>query len=223
VKVRLVYDDAPRTPNIVIHVKTDGGGGSLRSNYLTAFGVEHTILLKRPAGVGMPMSVKVQPNAVFEHDGGGQWLEVYVRADGGSGTTGRLPWSSAFGPEYTVILEPPAGGVPMKAKEVRRRATRQERKRIEAIGGKAHRGSGALAGHKSDGSTDRWRMENKFTTADSYRVTLADLTKLRSECRGFQAPVFNVEFQERHTGAVRETWVLVPATEWERLVNAQNT
>jgi hypothetical protein len=164
VKVRLVYDDVPRTPYINIHVRTDEGSGSTRANYLTAFGVEHVI-----------------------------------------------------------ILEPPSGGVPLKAKEIRRRSTRQERKRIEAVGGRAHRGSGALDGYKSDGSSDRWRMENKFTTAESYRVTLHDLHKLRSECRGFQAPVFNVEFQDKYTGTVKETWVLVPATEWERLVNAQNT
>lgn len=161
-KVRLEYDPEPRTPYITIHVRTDEGTGSIRSNYLTAFGCEHA-----------------------------------------------------------VILEPPKGTVQLKPKAIKKRATRQERQRIEAIGGRRHSGSGAFAGYKSDGSTDRWRMENKFTTAESYRVTLADLTKLRSECRGFQAPVFNVEFQEK-TGAVKETWVFVPAADWERLVNAQN-
>ncbi|MFA5435836.1 MAG: hypothetical protein WC372_07360 [Candidatus Neomarinimicrobiota bacterium] len=162
VKVRLEYDDTPRTPYITIHVRTDEGTGSVRSNYLTAFGEEHV-----------------------------------------------------------VILEAPKGTVQLRTKTLKKRATRQERQRIEAIGGRRHSGSGSFAGNKSDGSTDRWRMENKFTTAESFRVTLADLTKLRSECRGFQAPVFNVEFQEK-TGAVRETWVLVPAADWERLVHAQN-
>lgn len=166
--------------------------------------------------------MKVQPNVVFEQGGGGQWLEIRVRTDEGSGTTGRIPWTFAFGPEYTVILEAPKGAVQLRTKAIKRRATRQERQRIEAIGGRRHSGSGSFAGNKSDGSTDRWRMENKFTTAESYRVTLADLLKLRSECRGFQAPVFNVEFQEK-TGAVKETWVLVPAADWERLVHAQNT
>lgn len=168
--------------------------------------------------------MKVQPTVVLEQGGPGQWLEIRVRADDGVGTTGRIPWSVAFGQEYTIILEPPNGpGMYVSPKEVKRRSRRQEEKRIGAIGGRAHAGSGSFIGHKSDGSTDRWRMENKYTTAKSYRVTLADLTKLRSECRNAQAPVFNVEFQDKHTGQVKETWVLVPASEWERLVNAENT
>ena len=81
-------------------------------------------------------------------------------------------------------------------------------------------GSGAFIGHKSDGSTDRWRMENKFTTAKSFRVTLDDLTKLRGECRNAQSPVFNVDFQDKFTGATTESWVLVPHKDWEKLENA---
>lgn len=164
VKVRLDYDDTPRTPYVTINVRTDEGQGvSQPINYLTLFNIEHI-----------------------------------------------------------VFISPPSGGLPMKKKAIKRRSTKQERRRIEAIGGKAHRGSGSRIGYKSDGSTERWRMENKFTTAQSYRVTLADLAKLRSECVNAQVPVFNVEFQDKHTAEVKESWVLVPAKEWERLVNADD-
>jgi len=131
-----------------------------------------------------------------------------------------VPWGTFFEREHTVITLAPAGGIRLSAKQLKRRATKQELSRIEAIGGKRHSGSGSKAHLKSDGSTDRWRMENKFTTAASFSLKLADLTKLRSECQGWQAPVFNVEFQEKHTGRVKETWVLLPAKEWEKLVNA---
>lgn len=164
--------------------------------------------------------MKVQPCVVLEQGGPGRWLEILVRTDDGTGTTGRLPWETAFGPEYPVILEQPQGGIPVSHKEVKRRSAIQERKRIEAIGGRRHSGSGSRSGYKSDGSTDRWRMENKFTTAVSYRVQLKDLHKIRSECLNGQAPVFNVDFQDKHTGETRESWVLVPSKEWEKLVNA---
>jgi hypothetical protein len=149
------------------------------------------------------------------------FLGIEARVDGCVGYW-KVPWDVAFGNELTVILEPPAGGAPMKKKAIKARSTKQERKRIEAVGGRVHRGSGSREGYKSDGSSDRWRMENKFTTASSYRVTLSDLTKLRSECRNAQAPVFNIEFQDKHTAEVKETWVLVPAKEWEKLVNASD-
>jgi aromatic ring-cleaving dioxygenase len=133
-----------------------------------------------------------------------------------------VPWLSAFNKDLTVILHPPAGGVRVSVKTLKKRSEQQERRRIEAIGGRRHTGSGACRGLKSDGSVAyRWRMENKFTSAESYRVTLRDLTKLRSECVNNQTPVFNVEFQDKHTGQVKETWVLLPATAFDKLANME--
>jgi hypothetical protein len=159
----------------------------------------------------------------LEYDGKPPQPNITIRArtDEGTGSI-VVPWASAFCREHIVFISPPSGGIPIKKKAIKRRSTKQERRRIEAIGGKAHRGSGSRIGYKSDGSTERWRMENKFTTAQSYRVTLADLAKLRSECVNAQVPVFNVEFQDKHTAEVKESWVLVPAKEWERLVNADD-
>lgn len=167
----------------------------------------------------MPLSVKLLLST-YTLPGEPIFLHAEVRADGSVGYV-KVPWDRAFGNELVAILEPPQGGQPMKKKAIQRRATRQETKRIEAVGGRRHSGSGSRRGYKSDGSVGyRWRMENKFTTAASYRVQLRDLGKLRSECLNGQAPVFNVEFQDKHTGQVKESWVLVPAKEWEKLVNA---
>lgn len=149
-------------------------------------------------------------------------VTIHVHADGCTGTSGPLNYLTAWGAEHLVVLSPPQGGFQPSGKEVKRRSAKQERRRIEAIGGRRHSGSGSKSGNKSDGSTDSWRMENKFTTAQSYRVTLSDLAKIRSECRNAQAPVFNVEFQDKHTGEVRESWVLVPAKNWEKLVHASD-
>jgi hypothetical protein len=148
------------------------------------------------------------------------FLDVEVRADDGVGHV-KVPWDNAFGNELTAILEPPQGGRPMKKKAIKKRSEKQETKRIEAVGGRRHSGSGSRAGYKSDGSVGyRWRMENKFTTAESRPVKLSELRKLRSECLNGQVPVFNIDFQDKHTGQTKESWVLVPTKEWEKLVNA---
>lgn len=168
----------------------------------------------------MPLSVTVslEPAATPE----GQWLTIRARADGCAGTI-TLPWEGAFQREHCVILEQPSGGTPLSKKAIKKRSTRQERKRIEAVGGRRHAGSGAFAGYKSDGSVGyEWRMENKFTTAQSYRVTVQDLRKLGSECINGQKPVFNIDFQDKHTGVTSESWVLIPFKAWEKLVNASS-
>lgn len=164
----------------------------------------------------MSLSVKV----VLAPVNGGSFLHIVATTEEGQGSLD-VAWGCAFGPEYTIVLEPPQGGMRMSHKEVKRRSARQERQRIEAVGGRRHSGSGSRSGYKSDGSLGyRWRMENKFTTKESYRVALSDLRKLRSECLNGQAPVFNVDFQDKHTGETKDSWVLVPSKEWERLVNA---
>lgn len=167
----------------------------------------------------MHLSVTVVPE-VFTNENG-TYATLTVHTDGQSGTTLPITWDSFFGREHIVSVKAPEGSAQkLSAKTVRTRSSKQERKRIEAIGGRAHVGSGAFVGHKSDGSTDRWRMENKFTTTSSYRVTLDDLNKLRSECTYSQSPVFNVDFQDKSTGKTKDSWVLIPSKEFERLVNA---
>ena len=164
----------------------------------------------------MPVSVGVVVSTV-QRDGS-TWASVRVLTGDGAQGAYEAPWDTFFNVEHSVILRMPDGTAgAMTTKTKKKRSAKQERKRIEGVGGRAHVGSGAFVGHKSDGSTDRWRMENKFTTAQSFRVTLNDLTKIRSECRNAQAPVFNIDFQDKRTGATKDSWVLVPHKDWERL------
>ena len=149
---------------------------------------------------------------------------VVLRVSSGAlqGVSQEIPWEAFFGASHAVpTVESKAEATQMTKKTVKSRSEKQERKRIEAVGGRRHAGSGSLSGNKSDGSLgDRYRMENKFTTAASYRVTLSDLSKLWGECRNGQQPVFNVDFQDRQTGATKDSWVMIPSKEWSKLVNA---
>lgn len=167
----------------------------------------------------MPLSINVAVYA--QHDPDGVKAKIIASSEGAQGEL-VITWDKFFGRTHTIVTMPPTGGMAIPIKTLRKRSQKQEQKRIEAIGGRVHTGSGALPYRKSDGSTEHWRMENKFTTAQSYSVTLKDLLKLRGECQGYQNPVFNVEFQDKHTGAVKETWVLVPAAAWEKLVNGSS-
>ena len=171
--------------------------------------------------MSLPVSVGITLTTATDETG--TWATITVNtADGGFGQL-MGPWETFFGREHAVLVRPPEGKAhQMSAKTKKKRSAKQERKRIEGAGGRAHVGSGAFVGHKSDGSIGyRWRMENKFTTAASYRVTLNDLTKLRSECINGQVPVFNVDFQDKHTGATKDSWVMLPHKEWERLVKLE--
>jgi hypothetical protein len=172
--------------------------------------------------VSLPLSVAV--TVLTSQTPEGTWASVVVHTgDGKRGESIAAPWEQFFHKEHTVVLRALETNVrPMSAKTKKKRSAKQERKRIEGAGGRAHSGSGAFIGNKSDGSIGyRWRMENKFTTSSSYRVTLNDLAKLRSECRNGQVPVFNVDFQDKHTGTTKDSWVLVPHKHWERLVKLE--
>ena len=117
-----------------------------------------------------------------------------------------------------------AHGTLLRTKAQRfKRISKKQEKRIEELGGKAQPGSGSRPGYKSDGRIQgRYRIENKFTTAESYRVELKDLMKIRSECVGLEVPMFEVQFRAPRTMQVRDEWVLVPRKEWEKHVHAND-
>ena len=107
-------------------------------------------------------------------------------------------------------------------KRIKRSSMQQEQKSAEALGGRRQSGSGARPGHKGDGRVrGRFRFENKFTTAESFRVKHAELRKARAECEGLEVPVFDVQFKEKVTLRTIDNWVLVPREHWEKLANAQ--
>ena len=107
------------------------------------------------------------------------------------------------------------------ASRLRQSATRQERRTAEALGGHRQTGSGSKHGYKGDGRVEgKYRIESKFTQADSFRVSLSDLSKIRSECSNTEVPIFEVEFREKGTLRTKDKWALIPWATLEKLVNA---
>lgn len=108
-------------------------------------------------------------------------------------------------------------------KRVRASVTRQERTVAESLGGHRQTGSGARPRHKGDGRVEgKFRIENKMTRTESIRVPLSDLRKIRAECSPGEVPIYEVQFRDKHTLAVKEQWALVPWSEWEKRVREAN-
>lgn len=112
---------------------------------------------------------------------------------------------------HTVLLEGEQETYKVPTKRVREVSKKQERKTAELLGGDAQKASGALPWAKGDVRVKgELRVEEKFTYADSYRVALSDLEKIRSETYGTEDPMFVVKFLRRANNAVRDVWVLLP-------------
>lgn len=106
------------------------------------------------------------------------------------------------------------------SKRIKRISQKQERKVMESIGGRTSKASGAMASDKSDGRLlDRIRLEAKFTFASSYRLTRDVLNKIRGECQGKEEPAVQLDFNNKSTGGVEDSWVVIPLHVWEKYVN----
>jgi hypothetical protein len=139
-----------------------------------------------------------------------------TRADGRYATTGLLCPACATGKEHVALWDVPMGKDPVCAKRRRAAVTRQEHTRSTELGGRRQTGSGAVRSLKGDGRVaGKYRIEFKSTVAASFTVKLSDLTKIRSECTGLEAPLFEIEFWERYTLKPIEKWVLVPWDTWK--------
>jgi hypothetical protein len=128
----------------------------------------------------------------------------------------------AYGQEYTGFVNEYGSQTPLapSRQRVRKAVSKQEKKTAEALGGERQAGSGARF-NKGDGRViGKYRIENKSTTRESFRVTYNDLQKIRSEAASLEVPVFVVEFQEKQTLRTKDKWVMVPWSEWEKLANA---
>lgn len=158
-------------------------------------------------------------------------LKLHVRMEGLSGVV-YADWNTLIGGgEATGFVEPPTGkGLRPSRKRLKQVSMQQERESAEAMGGHRQTGSGARPGNKGDGQVldpgaierleaapGRYRFENRFTTAVSHNVKLADLRKIRSECVGLEVPVYDVQFKEKGTLRTLDNWVLIPRGAFERL------
>lgn len=135
--------------------------------------------------------------------------------------------STFYTAEHKGLLFPPEQPPPaapvkrMTKKRQRKLAQKQEQRVAAGVGGQATSSSGT-SGDKGDGRVyGRYRIENKYTRAKSYRVTRADLQKIRSECVYPEQPAFQVDFRHPTTQRVEESWVLIPEQEWRRLVKSE--
>lgn len=126
--------------------------------------------------------------------------------------------SGEFEAVATLDVQPVVGKT-TNPKKLRRKAMKVEDKLAEDIGGRRHKGSGSLSYLKGDVRLrGRVRAESKFTQSGSYRVNLADLWKIASECAPGEVPAFDVTFVEPRTLKERDSWVLIPRSEWQRLL-----
>lgn len=85
------------------------------------------------------------------------------------------------------------------------------------VGGKRHRGSGALSGLKSDGSSERYQVECKQTKHQQIALTVEWLTKISREAIGKgRAPLVHIRFLNTEP-EVEKDWVVVSAREFGML------
>lgn len=89
----------------------------------------------------------------------------------------------------------------------------------EDTGAWAQPGSGSLPGRRGDvHARGRFKAENKYTKAKSYRVTRADLNKISAEASFGEVPIFDICFLGSR-GNTEDRWVLLPYVDWLRLSN----
>jgi len=159
----------------------------------------------------MSLSLKVR----LLDDGTGQ-TEVVVEVDGrvARGTVANAELFS--GRESVLFYETPGPGLRPSVATRRAAVTKQERKMGALHGGRNQSGSGARPDKKGDFRTPgKYRGECKSTTRKAYRLDLAELTKLRSECTGLEVPVFVLEFQDKQTLRPIDSWTLIPTKVWK--------
>lgn len=76
------------------------------------------------------------------------------------------------------------------------RAKRSERRVARLTGGRLQKGSGCSFDQKGDVLTDVFLIECKTTEKNSYRLTVADLEKVRQQAvRYGRVPVMSIEMQ----------------------------
>lgn len=103
-------------------------------------------------------------------------------------------------------------------KKARKLSQKQERELAAAVGGRTQPGSGALPGAKGDFRVNGVvRGEAKCTKAASYRLELADLRKIRSECAGREKMSFLVRFLDTD-GRTKDEFALISREDWEEWV-----
>lgn len=164
----------------------------------------------------------VSLQVVAERTETGLWIKVTTE-EGHEGSV-TLDMPEEPGSSYCAklcLLDPPKGHAPKVSHKRRLQASRRQEEKLAVLhGGVRQRGSGNQPGYAGDVRADgRYRVEAKFTTKASYRVTREELYKIRSECGLGEEPVFAIDFKNPSSLLTEDSWVLVPKKVWERYVH----
>lgn len=115
-----------------------------------------------------------------------------------------------------VVVEPELRS---ESRRRKKRATRQETERAQEVGGKRHKGSGALPWLKADFSKKGlFRADGKTTEAKEFRLTRQDLDKIRSEASWDQIPVIVIDFLARGSQRTEDAWAVLPWEDFKELI-----
>jgi hypothetical protein len=128
------------------------------------------------------------------------------------------------GVEHAVELEEPEVEITSKRKgfkENKRLSRKQEIDLADDLGGKVQLNSGATVGSKGDVRVKgEYRVEAKFTAANSYKLDLDELYKIQSECEGLEKPLFIVDFLDKHTKKPKDRFAVLQYDQLKELIDA---
>lgn len=108
----------------------------------------------------------------------------------------------------------------MKPKRKRHISKIQDKDVMERLGGRVQPASGSLIGNKGDGRVyGRFRVETKYTTKASYRLTTAELFKIAGETNDLEVPVLVLDFKDGDSARTIGRFAVVPFTYFEKVAN----
>lgn len=121
--------------------------------------------------------------------------------------------------QLALLKKQESGGPRPPSNRMKKLSQKQEKRVMQDIGGRMHKASGA-AGDKGDGHLlDVVRVEMKYTFANSFKLGLDILEKIRGECRGKEIPSVVIDFKVKPTGRTVDSWAVIPYEVWKKVVN----
>lgn len=103
----------------------------------------------------------------------------------------------------------------------KRVSQQQERDIAEELGARVQPNSGATRGAKGDvRKKGIFRLEAKFTRADSFPLHIDDLQKIAGECSDFEKPIVVIDYLEPGTSKLRDRFAVLHIQDTKELLNA---
>lgn len=174
----------------------------------------------------MPLSIKLSGGGdmvMCDHCEDGLAIPIVVRTDEGEASGAVCASCLSLGREHVFFPLPIGTKKRIKPKRIRKMSKKQDAQVMGGLeDGRVQRGSGCVPGYKGDGRVlGTHRIETKYSLSDTFKLELADLTKIQGECWQEERPVVVIDFKDRQTGKLRSRWACIPHSDWERYANAQ--